>query len=246
MMPAPMTSPASVPPPPGRGILVIVSSPSGAGKTTLTRRLLQEFPWMQFSVSYTTRPIRPGEVDGVDYHFIDAATFAAMVARGEFAEHAEVHGNRYGTARAPIDAALDAGRDVVFDVDWQGSRDLYRQWPRDALKVFILPPDLDTLADRLRRRATDAADVIERRLRKAIEELGHWNEYQFLVVNDDVERAYALLRAIYLLRRYGAPFVDDRAGVPFPLGQLAGVVITSLIADPVSHAMRLAGGVVTT
>jgi guanylate kinase len=231
-----MSSPT---PPPGRGILVIVSSPSGAGKTTLVRRLLAEFPWIAFSVSYTTRPIRPGEAEGVDYHFVDGDTFAAMVDRGEFAEHAEVHGNRYGTARAPIDAALAAGRDVVFDVDWQGGKALSATWPDDVLKLFILPPDLTTLAERLRRRATDALEVIERRLRKAIEELGHWDEYQFLVVNDDVDRAYAVVRSLYLLRRCGPPYVDGRANLPYPLAALAGVAMEALMSDPVRHARRL-------
>ena len=223
-----------------RGVLVIVSSPSGAGKTTLTRRLLAEFAGtLEFSISYTTRPIRPGEVDGRDYHFVDGATFAGMVDGGEFAEHAEVHGNRYGTARAPVDAALAAGRDVIFDVDWQGAAALSRQWPDDCLRIFVLPPDLDTLAERLRRRATDAADVIERRLRKAIEELGHWEEYQFLIVNDEIDRAYEVLRALYLLRRFGPPYVDDRPNVAYPLARLAGVAMASLMSDPVSHARRL-------
>jgi guanylate kinase len=194
----------------GRGILVIVSSPSGAGKTTLTRRLLDEHPNLEFSVSYTTRPQRTGETDGVDYHFVDNDRFERMVLAGDFAEHAHVHGNRYGTARAPIDTALSRGRDVIFDVDWQGGAALSRQWPDDALKIFILPPDLDTLATRLRKRATDAPDVIERRMRKAIEELGHFGEYEHLIVNDDLERAYEILRAIYLPRRYG---VDVRPGL---------------------------------
>jgi len=228
----------------GRGILVIVSSPSGAGKTTLTRRLLGEFGNLEFSVSYTTRSIRPGERDGIDYHFIDPATFEAMVERGDFAEHAQVHGNRYGTAKAPVDEALRAGRDVIFDVDWQGGRALSRQWPDDSLKIFILPPDLDILAQRLRRRATDAPEVIERRLRKAIEELGHYDEYPNLIVNDDLDRAYGVLRAVYLCRRFGEPLVDDRPDAPFPLAQLARVIETNRATGPDGHARRLitAGG----
>lgn len=226
-------------PPPGRGILVIVSSPSGAGKTTLTRRLLTEFSWLEFSVSYTTRPRRPGETDGRDYHFVDAATFEGMVARGEFAEQFEVHGNRYGTARAPIDDALAAGRDMIFDVDWQGGDALSRLWPDDSLKIFILPPDLDTLHQRLQTRATDAPDVIERRMKKAIDELGHWHDYQFQIVNDDVDRAYQVLRALYLLRRLGPPYVNGRPGVAYPLATLAGVAMEALMADPASHARRL-------
>jgi guanylate kinase len=186
-----------------RGVLVIVSSPSGAGKTTLTRRLLDEFPGkLEFSVSHTTRAMRPGEVDGRDYHFVAAPVFDHMVATDQFAEHAIVHGNRYGTAKAPIEAALAAGRDMIFDVDWQGGAALSRLWPDDVLKIFILPPDLGTLAQRLKGRATDAPEVIERRLQKAIEELGHWSEYGELIVNDDLERAYHTLRALYLTRRY--------------------------------------------
>jgi len=204
-----------------RGILVIVSSPSGAGKTTLTRRLLAEVPGLEFSVSHTTRPIRPGERDGVDYHFVSPAEFQRMIDAGEFAEHATVHRNLYGTAKSPINAALTRGRDMIFDVDWQGGAALSKQWPSDALKIFILPPDLATLAERLRRRATDAPEVIEGRLRKAIEELQHYDEYEHLIVNDDLERAYQALLALYLTRRYG---VVDRPDVPFPLAQLAGIV----------------------
>jgi len=186
-----------------RGILVIISSPSGAGKTTLAHRLLAEFSSMEFSVSYTTRPPRVGERDGVDYRFIDTTEFEAMVERDAFAEWAEVHGNRYGTSRAVVEEALATGRDVVFDVDWQGGRKLSSQWPRDSLMVFILPPGLDALESRLRRRATDEEDVIQRRLRKAIDEMRHHHEYQYRVVNDDIEEAYSLLKSIYLVRRDG-------------------------------------------
>lgn len=222
-----------------RGTLLIVSSPSGAGKTTLTRRLLAEFaPDLAFSVSYTTRPQRPGEVDGRDYHFVTPEQFAAMVDRGEFAEHAYVFGNRYGTAQAPVEAALDRGGDVIFDVDWQGGAMLARRWPRDSLKVFILPPDLDSLASRLQGRATDAPEVIDRRLRKAIEELNHFDEYDHLIVNDDLERAYAVLRAIYLTRRHGAV---DRADAPYRLGELARLVETNRTSGADAHARGLIG-----
>ena len=227
---------------PRRGTLVIVSSPSGAGKTTLTRRLREEFsrtpPQLEFSVSYTTRPQRPGEVEGRDYHFVTPDQFEAMVRRGEFAEHAFVFGNRYGTAQAPVEAALDRGIDVIFDVDWQGGAALYARWPRDSLKVFILPPDLDVLASRLRNRATDAPDVIDRRLQKAIEELNHYDEYQHLIVNDDLERAYAVLRAIYLTRRYGA---SDRPDVSYPLAELAALVEANRASGAEAHARRLIG-----
>ena len=213
---------STVPAPNDRGVLVIVSSPSGAGKTTLTRRLLKEFEGkLEFSVSYTTRPIRPGEVNGRDYWFVTPDEFERMVKAGEFAEHAYVFANRYGTAQAPIDKALAEGRDVIFDVDWQGGKALSARWPQDSLKIFILPPSIEALEQRLRQRATDAPEVIERRLRKAKEELAHWDEYQHLIVNDDLERAYAVLRAIYLTRRHG---VADRPDVPYPLADLARVV----------------------
>jgi len=219
-----------------RGILVIVSSPSGAGKTTLTRRLLAEFPQLTFSVSHTTRPIRPGERDGVDYHFVDVTEFQRMVEAGEFAEHAVVFANQYGTARAPIEGNLSRGRDMIFDVDWQGGAALSSQWPRDSLKIFILPPDLATLAERLRKRATDAPDVIERRLRKAIDELAHFNEYEHLIVNDDLERAYQALRALYLTRRYG---VVDRPEIPYSLSALARVVEDNRSRPNEVHARTL-------
>ena len=187
---------------PRRGILVIISSPSGAGKTTLARRLLAEFSRvMEFSVSYTTRPARKGEQHGVDYCFVSNGEFDRMVERDEFAEHATVHGNRYGTSRVAVERALVGGRDVVFDVDGQGGRALKSQFADDALMVFILPPSLDVLQSRLRGRATDAPDVIERRLKKAIEEFEYHRDYTHRVVNDDLDTAYALLRAIYLLRK---------------------------------------------
>lgn len=207
-----------------RGVLVIVSSPSGAGKSTLTKRLLAEFgPRLEFSVSYTTRPPRTGEVHGREYWFVTPEEFEAMVQRGEFAEHFFVHRNRYGTAQKPIDDALAAGRDMVFDVDWQGGKALSDRWPNDSLKIFILPPDHQELESRLRKRATDAPDVIERRLRKAKEELEHWNEYRYLIVNDDLDHAYETLREIYLTRR----------GEPSPR-------LAAKVAAAAEHARRLA------
>lgn len=223
-----------------RGVLVIVSSPSGAGKTTLTRRLLTEHsPQLEFSVSYTTRPVRPGEVEGRDYHFVSPEQFEDMVKRGEFAEHAFVHRNRYGTAQAPVEHALGRGHDVIFDVDWQGGAALSARWPEDSLKIFILPPDLQVLASRLRQRATDAPEIIESRLQKAIEELEHFHEYEHLIVNDDLERAYAVLRAIYLTRRYGSV---DRADHPaLGLSGLAQIVEANRASHPEQHARRLVG-----
>ena len=198
-----------------RGVLVIVSSPSGAGKTTLTKRLLEEFKGqLEFSVSYTTRPMRTGEVHGKDYWFVSTDEFDAMVKNGEFAEWAFVHRNRYGTAIAPIEAALAQGRDVIFDVDWQGGAALSQRWPEDCLKIFVLPPDAETLERRLRQRATDAPHVVETRLRNAKDELTHYPEYEHLVVNDDLERAYGLLRGIYLTRKYGEV---SRPDVPYDL-----------------------------
>jgi len=157
-----------------------------------------------------------------------------MVRRGEFAEHATVFGNRYGTAQAPVEAALAAGRDVIFDVDWQGGAALSARWPADSLKIFILPPDLDALAKRLRERATDKPEIIEGRLAGALQELEHYPEYQHLIVNDELERAYGLLEAIYLTRRYGKV---DRTDVPYRLAELARVVDAQHGA--VEHARRL-------
>jgi guanylate kinase len=213
-----------------RGVLVIVSSPSGAGKTTLTRRLLKEFPDLEFSVSYTTRAMRNGETNGRDYHFVSPEDFQGMVDRHEFAEHAYVHSNRYGTAQAPVESALAAGRDVIFDVDWQGGAALSARWPEDSLKIFILPPDLGTLEERLRKRATDDEKIIQRRLAKAIEELQHFGEYDHLIVNDDIERAYAVLRALYVLR-------SEREG--HAVEDLARVVAANDATHPDTHARRL-------
>ena len=221
----------------GRGVLVIVSSPSGAGKTTLTKRLLTEFKGqLEFSVSYTTRERRTGEVDGRDYHFITLDKFEEMVRNGEFAEHAFVHGNRYGTAREPVERALAEGRDIIFDVDWYGGGALAAIWKQDSLKIFILPPDIETLDARLRQRATDAPEVIARRIRNAHDELEHYGEYQHLIVNDDIDRAYNLLRAIYLTRRFGP---TDRQDVPYPLTQLSGLIEGNRGAE--AHAKKLVG-----
>jgi guanylate kinase len=181
-----------------RGLLIVVSSPSGAGKTTLCHRLIEEFPDVMFSVSYTTRPRRRGEEEGIDYHFVDDPAFQSMVARGEFAEWAEVHGHRYGTTVAAVRSALEGGRHVLFDIDYQGGRQLKAKFENEAVLVFVLPPSLAELERRLRMRATETPDVIERRLAKAREELKQYGIYQFLIVNDDLRHAYDRLRAIYL------------------------------------------------
>ena len=182
------------------GLLVVVSSPSGAGKTTLCHRLMGEFPNLVFSVSYTTRRIRAGEQEGVDYHFVDEATFAAMIERGEFAEHAHVHGHRYGTTRVAVEQARRGGKDVLFDIDYQGGRQLKTRYEKYGylVMVFILPPTIAELERRLRQRATDDPSVIDRRLAKAREEIEHYQYYDYLIVNDDLDRAYDQLRAIYL------------------------------------------------
>jgi guanylate kinase len=191
-----------------RGLLIVVSSPSGAGKTTLCHRLIEEFPDVMFSVSYTTRPKRRGEEEGVDYHFVDETVFSQMAGRGEFAEWAEVHGHRYGTTVAAVRQALEGGRHVLFDIDYQGGRQLKAKFEKEAVLVFVLPPSLNELERRLRIRATDAPEVIERRLAKAREELKQYGIYHYLIVNDDLRHAYDRLRAIYLAAQCGA----DRMG----------------------------------
>ena len=158
-----------------------------------------------------------------------------MVQAHEFAEHAFVHGNRYGTAQAPVEAALAAGRDVIFDVDWQGGQALSSRWPQDSLKIFVLPPSHEALERRLRQRATDAANVIERRLRNAREELHHYNEYEHLIVNDDLDRAYNVMKATYLTRRFG---VANRPDVTYPLADLARIVADNKAAS-LAHARQL-------
>lgn len=181
-----------------RGLLVIVSSPSGAGKTTLCHRLTAEFPALGFSVSVTTRRPRAGERDGVDYRFVDEETFQRMVSRNELAEHARVHDHHYGTPREAVADALERGRDVLFDIDWQGGAQLKSRFNDDAVMIWVLPPSLEVLEQRLRRRATDTTEVIERRLATAKQELQHYGIYDYLVVNDDLERAYLSVKSIYV------------------------------------------------
>jgi guanylate kinase len=184
------------------GILLVISSPSGAGKTTLAH-LLAEQERLEFSVSYTTRAPRPGERDGVDYKFITDPEFTRMVDGHEFAEWAVVHGSRYGTAVHTVNRALEDGKDYLFDVDWQGGAQIRRQWPGESVLVFILPPSMAELERRLRRRATDSAEAIERRLVTATRELEHFGEYDYLVVNDNLETALKELSSIYVAARCG-------------------------------------------
>jgi guanylate kinase len=183
-----------------RGILMVVSSPSGAGKTTLAH-LLAQGERLEFSVSYTTRAPRPGERDGVDYKFVTEDEFTRMIEHGEFAEWAVVHGSRYGTAVHTVNRALEDGKDYLFDIDWQGGAQIRRQWPDESVLVFILPPSMAELERRLRRRATDSPEAIERRLAMARRELEHFAEYDYLVVNDNLETALKELSSIYVAAR---------------------------------------------
>ncbi len=184
-----------------RGILLIVSSPSGAGKTTLTRHLLEKEEKVSLSISVTTRPRRTSELEGVHYKFVSKRQFELMRDGGELLEWAEVHGNFYGTPREPVEAALAAGRDVLFDIDWQGTQQLYKSMREDVLSVFVLPPTAAELKFRLERRAEDTADVIARRLKNAAEEIPHWEEYDYVLVNRDLEESFTRLRGILTAER---------------------------------------------
>jgi guanylate kinase len=174
----------------------VLSSPSGAGKTTLSRMLISETPDLKMSVSATTRPMRPGEVDGSDYYFVDQKRFEQMVAGGELLEWATVFGNRYGTPRGPVEEALAAGRDVLFDIDWQGTQQLRSQSPSDVVSVFILPPSAIALEQRLHTRAQDSDDVIRGRMKKAGDEMSHFDAYDYIVVNDNIGLAFESVRSI--------------------------------------------------
>lgn len=179
-----------------RGLMFILSSPSGAGKTTISRMLLTADEAINLSVSATTRPRREGEIDGVDYHFVSPAKFEAMVEADEFYEWAEVFGNRYGTPKGYIRKGLKEGRDFLFDIDWQGTQQLKQKDDQDVVTVFILPPSLDELRRRLESRATDSEDVIDRRMDRARAEISHWAEYDYVVINDDVDACFVKVREI--------------------------------------------------
>jgi guanylate kinase len=186
-----------------RGILLVLSSPSGAGKTTITRELVARDGNLRMSVSVTTRPQRAGEVDGQHYHFIGRERFEEMVAKGELLEHATVFGNCYGTPRAPVEAALSAGGDIVSDIDWQGTQQLKASVRGDLVSVFILPPSMAALEERLRTRAQDSAEVVRARMAKSTDEMSHWPEYDYVVVNynDDLEASVRRVQAILAAER---------------------------------------------
>jgi guanylate kinase len=184
-----------------RGLMLVLSSPSGAGKTTLSRLLLERYSTIELSISVTTRKPRPGEVEGKDYRFIDESRFDAMVADGDLLEWAEVFGNRYGTPRAPVERALAMGRDVLFDIDWQGTQQLREKGRDDLVSVFVLPPSIPDLEARLRTRAQDDEDVIRTRMSKAANEMSHWAEYDYVVINHDVRCAFEDVCAILAAER---------------------------------------------
>jgi guanylate kinase len=181
--------------------MLVLSSPSGAGKTTLARGLLMADDHIEMSVSLTTRPPRPGEIDGQDYHFVDAQAFGEMRNRGEMLEHAKVFDHYYATPRQPVDAALSAGRDVLFDIDWQGTQQLQASAGADLVIVFLLPPSAAELEKRLKARAQDSADVVARRMSKASNEISHYPEYDYVIVNEDAEDSLAQLRSILTAER---------------------------------------------
>lgn len=187
---------------PDRGFMIVLSSPSGAGKSTLARLLMEtEKERLGLSISVTTRPRRASEIDGVHYRFVSVREFERLRDHGDLLEWAEVHGNFYGTPREPVDQQLDAGRDVLFDIDWQGTLQLYEAARPDVVSIFVLPPSATELRARLERRAEDAPEVIAKRLHNARTELGHWVEYDYVVVNDDLDRAFSGIRSILAAER---------------------------------------------
>jgi len=184
-----------------RGLMLILSSPSGAGKTTISRMLLDHDPEIRLSVSVTTRPIRPGEVDGKDYIFVDQAEFDRMVEDERFLEWARVFGHAYGTPKAQVKAGLREGQDFLFDIDWQGTQQLYQKLETDVVRVFLLPPSIDELRRRLTGRGTDSADVIAARMERARAEISHWDGYDYVVVNDDIDLCFAKVKEILAAER---------------------------------------------
>lgn len=179
-----------------RGVMLVLSSPSGAGKSSIARQILDKNSEIELSVSVTTREQRPSEIHGTHYHFIDQKRFASMRDRGELLEWAEVHGNFYGTPRDPVEEALSNGRDVLFDIDWQGTKQLYEQMPEDLVRIFVLPPSIDELKSRLERRAEDTADVIAKRLANSALEMEQWSEYDYVIINEKLEPSFQKVQSI--------------------------------------------------
>jgi guanylate kinase len=179
-----------------RGLMFVLSSPSGAGKTTLSRLLIDRVAGLKMSVSATTRPMRPGEIDGRDYWFVDPSRFESMVRQDELLEWANVFDHRYGTPRAPVEAALSAGQDMLFDIDWQGTQQLREKAGEDVVSVFILPPTAADLAQRLHSRAQDSDEVIRRRMSRASHEMSHWAEYDYIVINHNIDAAFAEVQSV--------------------------------------------------
>lgn len=184
-----------------RGLMLVLSSPSGAGKTTISRRLLDRDPGITLSVSVTTRPMRPGEQPGIHYYFVDMPEFDRMAGQGELLEHARVFGNCYGTPRHAVETALSAGRDVLFDIDWQGMQQLAANARADLVSVFVLPPSGTELERRLHARGQDSAEVIAQRMAKASDEISHWGEYDYVIVNNDVDESVQAVQAILRAER---------------------------------------------
>ena len=184
-----------------RGLLIVLSSPSGAGKSTIAKMLLESDSEVTMSVSATTRPKRPGETDDVDYHFVDDSGFDAMIAKNEFVEWAPVFGYRYGTPKVPVKDALRKGRDILFDIDWQGTQQLEAAMGEDLVSIFILPPSMAELERRLKSRGTDSDDVIADRMSRAAAEISHWPEYEYVLVNRDMEQCLAQVRSIVAAER---------------------------------------------
>jgi guanylate kinase len=184
-----------------RGLMLVLSSPSGAGKTTISRRLLESDSNLSLSISATTRPRRPAETDGTDYFFVSGERFAEMVEEGELLEYAVVFGNNYGTPRAPVEAALESGRDVLFDIDWQGTQQVREAARDDLVSVFILPPSNAELERRLHSRAQDSDEVVRSRMAKAADEMSHWAEYDYIIINDDLDKSVEQVEAILTAER---------------------------------------------
>jgi len=184
-----------------RGLLIVLSSPSGAGKSTIARMLLESDKDVTMSISATTRPKRPGETDDLDYHFVDDAGFDRLIAAGEFVEWAPVFGFRYGTPKAPVKAALRQGRDILFDIDWQGTQQLHSAMGEDLVRIFILPPSMQELERRLRERGTDSEQVIADRMQRAASEISHWAEYDYVLVNADMDKCLAKVQTIVAAER---------------------------------------------